>query len=115
MAKVNKTEVNGKVEGAPRSINEVLGFRDSSYKTHDVEEYEKQLFAMNLSDLQRHALEVHLKPNSERRLLIAKLVKEFKRKNSSFIGPHQSERAAASNRMTKEDRRKALKVMEGAK
>jgi len=78
-------QVNGAMEGET-SIMDVLRKRNYPYKDLSLAEYTKTLSRMNLSDLQRHAIEVaQILPNiTDRSRLVDKLEREFLRRHASF-------------------------------
>lgn len=71
--------VNGKTNSGP-SLMELVGFSHfAKFGAETVEDYEGKLRAMNLSDLQAHALRLSVMPKTDRARLTNTLVKEFKK------------------------------------
>lgn len=91
---VDSTEtetIDGKFREEPtrkRSVSEILGGEraGSDYSTTDAEEYVASLRRMTFTDLQRHSIEIGIRPNYERRTLENVLVKEFRKRVSSYFG-----------------------------
>jgi hypothetical protein len=79
-------QINGALEGISPMLD-TLRKREFPYSVDTLPEYRKNLDKMNLSDLQRHAIEVaHILPNiTERSRLVDKLEREFLRRQSIFV------------------------------
>lgn len=79
------TQINGAIEATP-SVFDELRKREFPYSAKTLDEYKAQLNKMNLSDLQRHAIEVaHILPNiTDRNRLVTKLENEYLQKQASY-------------------------------
>lgn len=69
-----------------RSIDEILGNAKSRYRQQTVEEYQAYLEQLNLSDIQKHAQSVGLIPVADRKTLVGRLIKEFRKTSSPYYG-----------------------------
>jgi len=87
--KTNKTvtlqataQIDGKsqedVSNMPGSLDRIMGESMSVYSATSPEEYISQLAEMNQTDIQAHAYKVGLIPIEDRRVLVDRLVKEFR-------------------------------------
>jgi hypothetical protein len=75
-----------------KSITELLSNQNANaknndrviqnYKPHDLDSYEHFISNLNTSDLQSHATTVGVMPNQDRSILIKRLLKDFRIKNS---------------------------------
>ena len=72
--------------GKYKSVYEICGMKDSTYRTNDPAKYEAFLREMNLADLQNHSYEMGLLPTDNRNLMLDKLMREFRIKNSAYSG-----------------------------
>ena len=64
----------------PRSVYEMIGFRDTPYDTDDVDQYLKEMNKLNMADLQTHAMSTaQIMPltSETRERLLARLEKRF--------------------------------------
>jgi hypothetical protein len=75
-------QLDGKAEDSnnttPGSLDQIMGESISIYGATSPEEYISQLAEMNQTDLQAHAYKVGLIPVEDRRVLVERLVKEFR-------------------------------------
>lgn len=80
------SQVNGNLE-SPSKLNDFLKKREFPYQQESVAAYLKSLESMNISDLQRHAIEVaHILPNvTDRSRLVRKLEEEYLRKQGKTL------------------------------
>jgi len=80
------TQVNGNLE-SPIQLNEFLKKREFPYKETSVAAYLKSLESMNISDLQRHAIEVaQILPNiTDRSRLVRKLEEAYLKKQGKLL------------------------------
>ena len=80
------TQVNGNLD-SPIQINDFLKKREFPYKETSVAAYLKSLESMNISDLQRHAIEVaQILPNiTERSRLVRKLEETYLKKQGKLL------------------------------
>lgn len=78
-------QINGAVESKD-SIFTFINKKMFPYSVKTLKEYQDQLEKMNLSDLQRHAIEIaHILPNiTDRNRLVKKLENEFLQKLSAY-------------------------------
>lgn len=115
-AKANKNidltkgqQINGALESSS-SVFDHLKNRNFPYSVKTLIEYQAQLQKMNLSDLQRHAIEIaHILPNiTERTRLVKKLEDEFLSKLSVYSTKYE---AKSSSSLTKEQEANILKVL----
>lgn len=60
------------------SLDQIMGESISIYTASSAEEYISQLAEMNQTDIQAHAYKVGLIPVEDRRVLVERLVKEFR-------------------------------------
>jgi len=72
-----------------KSIDEILGFTKSKYKTNVEAEYEKSLARLNTYDLQNECLRVELHPLTERDTMVKRLMKEFRKYTNSLRAPDE--------------------------
>lgn len=79
------------------------------YKTEDIEIYAKELARMNLIDLQNEAIAKNIKPSGGRSAIIAKLKKEFTKKNRQISLKHRKPSNARDPEKVKEVERLAPK------
>lgn len=81
-----KEQANGALEG--KSVYDIIGKKTFPYEEKTLDEYRKKLDAMNLSDLQNHAVLVAgIIPNVDKRdRLIDKLEREYLKKQTAYIG-----------------------------
>lgn len=86
-----KNQIDGKEETfRPTTLDQILGDTGTSkYKTMDVVVYSDKLSGMNKSDLQSHAVQVGIIPIDDRRILVERLTREFKRHVAAFRAPHE--------------------------
>ncbi len=89
-----------------RSIDELLGISSTKYTTRDEGKYDDYINNLNTSDLQAHATKVGVLPNSDRTVLIKRLIKEFKVHNSAFLNT-----AEAVNPVTKKITQETLDIL----
>lgn len=61
-----------------KSLNAILGFKGTKYKTEELTAYEKQLRAMNKLDLQKECIRVGRAPIDNREIMIERLIKDFR-------------------------------------
>ena len=64
----------------PRSVYEMIGFKDTPYSTDDVDDYLKEMNKLNMADLQTHAMSVaQIMPltSETRERLLTRLEKKF--------------------------------------
>lgn len=71
--------INGRKERAQTLDNILNPYSRNPYHTDSLDEYQKDLNAMNMLDLQKHCIQVGVKPKASRQTLITKLCAEFKR------------------------------------
>jgi len=89
----NLHQTHGKVE-KNITLDQVWGDTGTAkFGTTDPEKYDKYLDDLNKSDLQAHAVKVSLVPVDDRKALISRLKKEFKKHVSiySHVQKEQSE------------------------
>jgi len=72
--------------GKYKTVYEICGMKDRTYKTNDIKVYEAFLREMNLADLQGHSYDIGILPTDNRSLMIDKLLREFKLKTSEYSG-----------------------------
>jgi len=73
-------QTHGKVEKEKLTLDQVWGNTGTSkYGTLDLEDYDNYLNDLNKSDLQAHAIKIGLVPIDDRRTLVSRLKKEFKK------------------------------------
>lgn len=75
--KVTKNIHGGKAN--VRSIDELLGRTSNPYSVGNAEDYEKSLKNLTLADLQKHATEVGLLPVTNIKVLVTRLVEQYKK------------------------------------
>jgi len=73
-----ETTVPAPVQLQAKSVNAIMGFALSRYKTEDAEEYQAQLRVMNKFDLQIECIRVELAPKDNRETMIERLMKQFR-------------------------------------
>lgn len=95
----------GTTEG-PKSIDQILGFRNRKYPFENINEYKNEIKSMTNSQLNSHAIEIGIKPTGDREPLIAKLLREFESNFSSFSGAVQN-----PQNLSDEKRKKALEIL----
>lgn len=101
---ITPNQTTGAAEG-PKSVYDIIGYKTHAYKTTNVEEYKKQISAMNFADLQEHALDNGIVPVDNRERLNTLLVNEFLKK-TGFItasGKAQGTPMSAKDKKTAED------------
>lgn len=77
--------INGE-NGKNLTLKEMLATsKFASYKTENVEEYMQKIKAMNLSDLHVHAIDLGIRPHSDRRRMERLLIQEFNKAKSNFL------------------------------
>lgn len=105
------TQINGAVE-TQNNVFKYLKNRDFPYKVNTLAEYKIQLEKMNLSDLQRHAVEVaHILPNvTDRNRLVQKLENEFLHKQADQMTRYNPAALPTSN-ITSEQAENIRKVL----
>tara|TARA_B100001123_G_C15273729_1_gene1011312 strand:+ start:444 stop:836 length:393 start_codon:yes stop_codon:yes gene_type:complete len=83
------SQTHGKEEKyQPTTLDQIWGDKgNTKYGTTDVNDYIKQLDAMNTSDLQTHAHKMGLIPVDDRVTITKKLIYEFKRYISGYRKP----------------------------
>ena len=83
------SQTHGKEEKyQPTTLDQIWGDKGNTrYGTTDVNDYIKQLDAMNTSDLQTHAHKIGLIPVDDRVTITKKLIYEFKRYISGYRKP----------------------------
>ena len=104
--------VDGKVEdSSKRDIVDILADKKSlNYsKNQSKEQYEKEIGEMNTTELHRHAIEHGLIPIENRKVLIARLEREFARDKLKMTS---SQSAPA---LEGDDAEKFLRIMNGKK
>ena len=67
-----------------RSIDELWGFKGSTYPTLNENEYHISVAALNKVDLQRECVRVGLIPPEDRNVMIERLLREFRRTITSL-------------------------------
>lgn len=72
------------------SLDQILGETLSLYTTNDMDTYEQQIRDMNNTDLQSHAQKVGLVPIDDRKVLVSRLMHEFKKWVSTMTPQHSS-------------------------
>lgn len=72
-----------------RSIDELLGYTHNPYSVGNVEEYERKLKNMTLSDLQVHATELGLLPITNQKVLISRLVEQYNKTARGYYNTKQ--------------------------
>ena len=72
--------------GKHKSVYEICGMKESVYRTNEPAKYEAFLREMNMADLQNHSYEMGLLPTDNRGLMLDKLMREFRIKNSAYSG-----------------------------
>jgi hypothetical protein len=81
----NLTQVHGKDEFAPQSLEQIWGDSgEGKYRTMEIDAYSQSLSEMNRSDLQTHAVKIGIIPVDDRNLLVQRLLREFKRHVSNY-------------------------------
>lgn len=74
--KLTKHETTGELQPV-KSLYELVGIASHSYGTTKVDEYENSLRAMNMADLQDHAIVHGFPAKDDRERLIDTLIKKF--------------------------------------
>jgi len=93
--KIQKQVIDGKVDELTqpatktkrpiRSIDELLGRTSSPYSVGNVNEYETKIKAMASTDLERHATEMGILPNSNRTTLLARLITQYNKTSGGYL------------------------------
>ena len=100
------------VNGKQYSIYQIMGSMERKiYTAKSMEEYQSQLKVMNLAEMQNHAMNVSVKPMSDRNKLEQRLVKAFKEFISHYGAVSQSKQASTGQ----EQRGRALEILRAAK
>jgi len=119
--KIQKQVIDGKVDELTqpatktkrpiRSIDELLGRTSSPYSVGNVNEYETKIKAMASTDLERHATEMGILPNSNRTTLLARLITQYNKTSGGYLNTslYNSVEPKAKSREA------LLKVLERAK
>lgn len=103
--------MDGRMKRPPMTINEVLGKKEfGPYKTDNEADYAASIERMNLSDLQAHAIKCGIRPGTDRKKLIARLLKEFKTSKSSYLAAVQ-----IPDKIDKKKRDEALEALKHGK
>lgn len=100
------SEVSIGTTDGPKSIDEILGFRNRKYPFKDINEYKAEIKSMTNSQLNSHAIDIGIKPTGDRDPLIAKLLREFETSFSTFSGAVQNTQS-----LSEEKRKKALEIL----
>lgn len=75
----------GKESGSKPSVHQMMNFSAfGRYKAKTLEDYQKRLASMNLSDLHRHAIDFGVKPNSDRKRMTNALSSQFLKDKSKY-------------------------------
>ncbi len=88
------TQTHGKLptdptKPRPTTLAQIWGDKGlNKYKTTNAAEYEGFLKELNKTDLQTHAISIGLLPMQKREILIARLLKEFKKHYDSYNVPY---------------------------
>ena len=98
------SQTHGKKETfEPTTLDQIWGDTGSKkYKTQDVKQYEEQLKAMNITDLQKHATTVGLIPIQNKNLLAKRLLKEFQKHWAAYKKPKPSGNQVKLSRKAKD-------------
>ena len=90
----NLKQIDGKVDKQKPTTLEQLwgGTGGGEYGTLDEKEYESKLDAMNLTDLQKHALEKGLIPKNDEKILKQRLMNLFASHVNKFKSPPSPKR-----------------------
>lgn len=83
---------------APRSVYEIVGIRNVSYREKTFEAYQSALAKMDLIELQDHAYALGVPPGATRTIAIARLEEKYLREN-----PHERDRVVAARQATVKD------------
>lgn len=68
------------------SVYAMMGYNQFPYKEKTIEEYRSSLDAMNLADLQRHAVQHSIVPNTlTRSILVDRLEREYLKKRYAYV------------------------------
>lgn len=117
-------QVDGKLETqdkdgnfTPTTLDQLLGQKLGRYSGVTLEEYQNDIKAKNLAELQSHAINLGLVPNRDRDRLTKQLVAAFNKYNSSYKKPEHTDSNIKLSE-TKDGQKKleaALKIMSGVK
>lgn len=92
-----------------RSIDELLGRTDNIYSNGTIEEYEAKLRSMSTSDLERHATENGTFPNSNRKVLITRLLDRYRKTAGGYFNTN------TYNVVTPKNPNKILDILKNSK
>lgn len=78
--------VTGKENGGGNpSVSQMMNFSIfSRYKASTLEDYQAKIASMNLSDLHRHAIELGIKPSSDRKRMAQALSSQYLKDKSKY-------------------------------
>lgn len=77
--------VTGKENGAKPSVHQMMNFSAfSRYKAPTLEDYQKRIASMNLSDLHRHAIQFGIRPSSDRKRMTQALSSQYLKDKSKY-------------------------------
>lgn len=80
---------------APKSLYEVMGISTNRYKIKDLASYEKAIARMDLIELQDEAYDKGVTPNSNRDIIIDRLVRRFIHENANVPEPVNAQSEAS--------------------
>lgn len=87
----------------------------ANYRVEDMDEYTKKIRAMNLSDLHYHAIQLGIKPHSDRRRMERLLFQEFTRARSNHLAACNQRKDIIETEEQLEKRQKALDILNSTK
>lgn len=77
--------VTGKENGGNPSVSQMMNFSVfGRYRAANLEEYLAKIASMNLSDLHRHAIELGIKPSSDRKRMTQALSSQYLKDKSKY-------------------------------
>jgi hypothetical protein len=96
-----RIDLNNVGSNTPGTLDRLLGESLNIYSATDKDEYLSQLNEMNQTDLQSHAYKVGLIPVDDRKLLVARLVSEYEKWNST-LSPVTSVNSIDASKLSKQ-------------